>query len=329
MKALITGATGFIGKALAQALAATGWEVTLLARAQSQGNLPDGPFRLIEADLAAPTSLVAALSGLDVDVVVHAAAIRNRWGTPPAAYYNVNVAATQALVQASSGHAGRFVYVSSVGVFGRPGVLNIDESFPVAVSSTWDYHSSKAAGERIVMESAAGLETVVVRPTITYGPGDSDGMVTRMMQMVMRRQFFRIGRGDNHVHLTYIADLLQGLILAMTHSGAPGNTFILAGPEPITMAQLLGLIENQVDVRLPKWYLPARAARLTGALCEMLYRSLPPSWNPPITRDKVDNLCANRGFSWHQAQQTLGYTPQYPYKTGLAHTFEWLKHRGR
>ncbi|MFZ6028834.1 MAG: NAD-dependent epimerase/dehydratase family protein [Chloroflexota bacterium] len=324
MKALLTGATGFIGKALALALAAAGWDVTLLARRQSRDRLPPGPFDVIEADLAEAAALAGAVGGLTVDVVVHAGAIRNRWGTPPEAYRAVNVTATQVLLDALAGRAGRFVYVSSVGVFGRPGVLGIDEGFPLRVASTWDYHSSKAAGERATLACKERIEAVVVRPTITYGPGDEDGMLTRLVQMVARRRFVRIGRGDNHVHLTYIDDLIDGLQLAMTHPQAPGGTFILAGPEPIRMRDLLGLVEAQTGVELPGWYVPARLARLAGAGCESLYRFLPGRWQPPITPDKVDNLCANRSFSSARAVQRIDYRPRWGYAAGMAATYAWI-----
>jgi nucleoside-diphosphate-sugar epimerase len=326
VNALITGATGFIGGALANALLQAGWQVSVLIRPGSRSRLSDpGQFQIVEADLGKPEGLAPALEGLHPDVIVHAAAIRNRWGTPPDAYYTVNVAATQTLLDMFSGQAKRFVYVSSVGVFGRPGVLGIDESFPIQVTSTWDYHSSKVAGEKITLTQAERIEVVVVRPTITYGPGDRDGMLTRLIEMVAQKRFLRIGQGENHVHLTYIQDLVDGLQLTMTHPNAPGNTYILAGPHPIKIKALLALIEEQTHQQLPRWYLPQASARKVGAVCETIFQWLPKSWAPPITRDKVDNLCANRGFSSAKATQELGYQPQWSYETGLQQAFEWFK----
>jgi nucleoside-diphosphate-sugar epimerase len=328
MKALVTGATGFIGGALAHSLLESGWEVCALIRPGSRGRLANPErFQIVEADLGQPERIPAYLSEARADVWVHAAAIRNRWGTRPEAYFTANVAATQALLEAAAGRTQRFVYLSSVGVTGRPGVLGIDETFPIRVSTTWDYHSSKAAGEKITREYGNQLETVVVRPTITYGPGDADGMVTRLMQMIQQKRFLRIGRGENHVHLTFIDDLVQGIHLAMTHPKAPGNTYILAGPEPIQMRALLAYIEELTNQRLPQWHLPHVPIRWFGALCEVACGLLSKRWAPPITRDKVDNLCVNRGFSSRKAIQELGYQPQYSYQTGLQHTFEWLQNR--
>jgi nucleoside-diphosphate-sugar epimerase len=326
VKALVTGATGFIGGALANWLLGSGWEVCVLIRPGSQERLANPErFQIVEADLSQPSKISAGASELRADVWVHAAAIRNRWGTPPEAYYAANVAATQALLAAAIGQTKRFVYLSSVGVTGRPGVLGIDEEFPIRVADTWDYHSSKAAGEKVTREYGNQLETVIVRPTITYGPGDTDGMVTRLMQMVKQKRFLRIGRGDNYVHLTYIDDLLQGIHLAMTHVQAPGNTYIFAGPEPIQMKALLAQIETLTGQQLPNWHLPQTLTRVLGMICEAAFSVLPPHWAPPITRDKVDNLCVNRGFSSHKAIQELGFHPQYSYPTGLQQTYAWLR----
>ena len=130
MKALVTGATGFIGGALAAGLAEQGWEVRVLVRPASRNKLaqPDR-YHVIEADLDADAGLLReAVAGCDV--VFHAAAIRNRWGTSADEYRRANVEGTRRLLDAAIGQARRFVYVSSVGVLGYPGVQGIDESFP-------------------------------------------------------------------------------------------------------------------------------------------------------------------------------------------------------
>ena len=130
-------------------------------------------------------------------MVFHAAAIRNRWATSAAEYRRANVEGTRRLLDASVGQARRFVYVSSVGVLGWPGVQGIDESFPTDVhSAKVGYHSTKAEAEQVVRARGGEIEAVVARPTITYGPDDADGMVTRLIDMIARGRFLRVGRGD-------------------------------------------------------------------------------------------------------------------------------------
>jgi nucleoside-diphosphate-sugar epimerase len=330
MKAFITGATGFIGGILAEALVSAGWSVRVLVRPGSFTRLahPEN-YEGVEGDLSDIESLRPILIRPD-EVVVHAGGIRNRWGTPPNSYYTVNVEATRRLLYNSLGKAKRFVYVSSVGVFGHPGVLDIGENFPTRKTrGEWDYHSTKLEGENVVLGRKSEVEAVIVRPTITYGPGDTDGMVTRLIEMVAHRRFTRIGSAQNHIHLTFITDIIRGLVLAMTHPNAPGGTFVLAGPEPIVMNDLLGLVTARLGASLPPFGIPEGIARFAGWNCENIYRLLPRTFTPPITRDKVDNLCLNRGFSTAKATHELGYTPRIPYVIGVDRTVEWMISTGR
>jgi nucleoside-diphosphate-sugar epimerase len=149
-------------------------------------------------------------------------------------------------------------------------------------------------------------------------------MVTRLIQMVSNHHFLQIGNGENYVHLTYIDDLISGLRLAMSHPKAAGETFIFAGPSPVQIKVLLKIIEDLTQISLPKWYIPTDFAHTCGGVCETIFRMLPPSWEPPITREKVDNLCANRGFSWEKAAQKLGYRPHWGCEQGIKATLAWL-----
>ncbi|MBV9125405.1 MAG: NAD-dependent epimerase/dehydratase family protein [Planctomycetes bacterium] len=336
MKALVTGATGFIGGALAAGLVEAGWSVNVLVRASSRQRLANAQrFHLVEADLGEETAdLRPALEGCDV--VFDAAAIRDRWGTSREGYRRTNAEGTRRLLQAACGRARRFVYVSSVGVLGFPGVQGIDESFPVATHSTKvDYHSTKAEAEQVVLAHGERLETLVVRPTITYGPGDADGMLTRLIDLIARGRFVRVGHGGNHFHLTYIDDLVRGLILAGTHESAPGKTFILAGPASIAVREMIGLIDRALGLPPHRFYLPETPARALAWGVECLYRAgsalgVPSlKGSPPITRDKIDILCRHRGFSSARAAGVLGYSPRVSYPEGLARTLAWMTETGR
>jgi len=328
MKALVTGATGFIGGALAAALADQGAEVRVLARPASRSKIvnPDR-YTIIEGDLDADAGLLRdAADGCDV--VFHAAAIRNRWGTPPDEYRRANVEGTRRLLDAAVGRARRFVYVSSVGVLGWPGVRGIDESFPVHKNSAKaDYHGTKAEAECLVRERGGEIEAVVSRPTITYGPNDADGMVTRLAAMIAGGRFVRVGRGLNHVHLTYIDDMVHGLILTGTHATAAGQTFILAGPESIAVRDLVARIEQALGLPPRDVYVPEAVARPLAWGVECLYRlasAVTKTGCPPVTRDKIDTLCVHRGFSSAKAANLLGYAPRVGYAEGLERTLAWM-----
>jgi nucleoside-diphosphate-sugar epimerase len=221
--------------------------------------------------------------------------------------------------------------VSSVGVHGWPGVDGIDESFPVAVRpGRRDYHGTKAAAEELVRSWPGGPEAVIVRPTITYGPGDRDGMLTRLIGLVASGRFVRIGRGTNHFHLTHIDDLVRGLLLAGTHPAAPGETFILAGPRSIAVREMVVLIERSLDLPPRRISLPEPLARPAAWAIEAAWRAatavgLPlPRQGPPVTPTKINVLCAHRGFSSAKAARLLGYAPQVDYPKGLDRTLAWM-----
>lgn len=347
MKALVSGATGFIGGALAAALCAEGWEVNLLVRPASRERLraknwpvlsPDS-YNLFLADLSSDTfensaTIQEAVQGCDL--VFHAAAIRDRWGTSPDVYRRTNVNGTRHILEASLGRVKRFVHVSSVGVLGFPRVLDIDETFPIRTEiGKVGYHTTKAEAEQVVSACSENIETVIVRPTITYGPGDADGMLTRLIEMISRGRYVQVGRGENHFHLTYIDDLVNGLILAGTHPAAAGETMILAGPQSISVRELISQIEGRLGRRPGRVYLPEGFARWTARGIEAAYRlgaslSIPVlNRVPPVTQDKINTLCVHRGFSSARAARLIGFEPKVGYTEGLEKTMAWMVQEGR
>jgi nucleoside-diphosphate-sugar epimerase len=336
MRALVTGAAGFIGRALCARLLESGWQVTAVVHRPDgpppASPLPD-PILPLDLSRADPAALQRAIDSCDV--VYHAAAIRNRWNTPSERYEAVNISATQALLNVCAGRVGRFVYLSSVGVVGFPGRLGIDEQTPsLPRLRNWDYHTSKAEAERRTLAAANRLEVVVARPTITYGPGDRDGMVTKMFERISAGRFLRVGAGQNFIHLTYIDDLIDGLLLAGTRPEAAGQVFIFSGPEPVQMGTLINHVAARVDRPVPDFYIPAAPARWLGSCLEWTYRAaaalgLDRLDQPPITAGTVDVVSANRSFSSAKAAALLGYRPKVGLADGLENTLCWLTAAGR
>lgn len=335
MRAIVTGAAGFIGGSLAAALSSAGWKVSVIVRPSGRAGLPHPErYCILEADLSQDASHLGRQLG-EVDVVFHAAAIRDRWGTKLSNYRQVNIGGTRRLLEAVIGRARRFVHISSVGVLGSPGVLGIDESFPLGpYKGKVGYHASKAAAEGAVMERAGEIETVVVRPTITYGPGDRDGMLTRLAAMMAGGRFLRVGDGRNHFHLTYIDDLVRGLLLAGTHASAAGEVFILAGPESIAARDLIAMLERKLGKKPRRFYVPEGPARSAAFALETMYKAgsvmniAALKSAPIITRDKIDTLCQHRSFSWAKAYRLMGYKPMVEYEQGLDLTLNWMVSAG-
>ena len=324
MRILVTGATGFIGGHLACHLAAQGHHVRALVRRDVPELVARG-VELILGDIANADALRPTLRG--VDAVFHLAAVRDVWGTPETVYRQVNVAGTRDLLEAAQ-EAGvqRFVYCSSVGVARYPGNLAADETLPYSLpTSQVLYHRTKAEAEQIALDARA----IVVRPVITYGPGDENGFLTRLIALLAQGRFPRIGNGRNHVDLVYVDDLIGGMVAAL-EKGAPGRVYILSGTAPIQVRALLDEICTLLGRKPPRLYIPTPIALLAGWGMEMLWRGvLEPmgqkSHAPFITRDKVATLTVDRGFSHQRAGLELGYQPQVAYSEGLRRTLDWIR----
>ena len=330
MRALITGGSGFIGRAAAVGCLNAGWDVSLILR---QGSAPPcaalNSANCIYVDLGTESADQLRAAIPPCDVVIHAAAIRNRWGTTPEAYRQVNVNATQNLLQSVDGYAQRFVYISSVGVYGYPGVCGITESQPtIPVRGPLDYHTSKVAAEQKVLESRVSMEKIILRPTITYGPGDEYGMVTRMINMIRTGRLPIIGRGNNFLHLTFISDIVDAIIAACTCGNITNQVYNVSGPEPVRFMDLARGIAETMNIPLTQFSIPTTVALWAGSLFERVYhvpalKSILPT-TPIITRQMVQTVSSNRSFSFEKAQAQLGYAPKVNLPQGLALTLEWM-----
>ncbi len=327
MRVLITGASGFIGGHLVQRLAETGCAVRALVRAPTPALAALG-VEQVSGDLTRPASLVAPLR--DVQTIFHLAALRDRWGTPAQAYRTVNVEGTQHLLAAAA-QAGveRFVHCSSVGVARWPGRIDADETLPYTTpTSQVDYHQTKIEAEQAVLAAARNgmLPALVVRPVITYGPGDRTGMVTRLITLIAQGRFVTIGDGRNHVDLAYVDDVVAGMYLA-AERGTVGRVYILSAPRPETMNEVLKLACAAVGKPGPKrTHVPLGLARFAAWGAEQLGLAL--RRQPPLTRDALATLTIDRGFSHARAQHELGYVPQVLLADGLRSTAEWLQRNG-
>ncbi|MFZ5915368.1 MAG: NAD-dependent epimerase/dehydratase family protein [Chloroflexota bacterium] len=333
MKVLVTGASGFIGQHLVRALSAQGHQVRYLLRPAASAPVNfNGRTQRVWGDMSDADSLHRAVEG--VDQVYHLAAIRDRWGLSFKEYNTVNVQGTRHLLEAAARQGARFIYCSSVGVLGYPGVLNIDESFDYRTrDGKFKYHHTKALSEQLTLAYArtGRLEATVVRPVITYGPGDTYGMVTKLLTLLASGRFLPIGSGRNHVHLAYITDTVRGLILASESAQANGQVYILPGTRPITMQALIDLASSVVDQATPGWHVPLAVAKTAAWLFESafaLQRQLGLNLlgeEPFLTRDKIDTLTVNRGFDGTRAATDLGYYPTIDYAEGLAQTVAWAR----
>ena len=318
MKALVTGASGMIGAAIVDALLARGHSVRALVRASAKVDplLLKG-VDLVVGDLGDAESLRQAVQG--VDAVFHAAAALGFQATA-AVMDDVNVGGTERLLAASrAAGVGRFVYISSVAVYG-PHEPPIDEATPQQPSDP--YGRSKQAAEAAVMRAyAQGLPTVILRPCIVYGAGDRYFLPT-VLQLTRLPIVPLPDGGDTLIELVYVTDLAEAALQAATRAQAVGQAYNITDGRPTTLrdiietyALLTGHGPRIVSLDLD------RLVRLSGALREALL-PLAPRVAYLLDTDRLANLRHDIHYDIAKAERELGYAPQIGLYEGLRRALE-------
>lgn len=322
---LLTGITGFMAGHLAERLLAEGAAVRGTARrpqafAVSESSKVLRGIAVVHADLLDAEALRAAAQGCRA--VVHIAAWTGGAELSEAAGLSVNVEGTRnVLAAAQAAGVERFIYLSSVAVYGLNRAPLIDETAatpPVGQA----YPDSKIAAEKLVRES--GLPYVIIRPASTYGPRGSAWTVGPIEQIKAGRLVL-LGADRGLVTPGYIDNVVDGLLLALTHPAALGETFNLCDDRAVTYrefylayARMLGLGRLPA---VPGWFAQlARSAPATVAR-RILGRPAVGPWSLHFRRNPSQ-------FSVEKARRLLGYAPRVDFGEGMRRTEAWLKEEG-
>lgn len=325
MTVLVTGATGFVGAAIARSLLKRGTNVRVLTRAASDPRNLDGlAVARVVADLADPASLDRAVQGCEA--LFHAAADYRLWVPDPATMYRINVDGTRALLEAA-GRAGvkRIVYTSSVATLGtRSDGRPADETTPsVLADMIGPYKRSKFLAEEVVRGMAtSGVPVVIVNPSTPIGPGDVKPTPTGsfIVDALAGRMPAYVDTGLNVVH---VDDVAEGHLLAFER-GTIGRRYVLGGTD-MTLQQILmecarisGRTSKPIrlphGVVLPVAYVAEGWARVSGRA-------------PRVTVDGVRLSRKHMYFSSARAQQELGYAARGP-DLALRDAASWFRTHG-
>jgi len=326
MKALVTGATGFVGAAVARALLAQDVELRLLTRAQSdRANIDDLPVETVIGDLRDEASLRKAVAGCDA--VFHVAADYRLWTPKPQEMYDANVDGSRNLVRAAA-DAGveRIIYTSSVAALGVPkdGGLG-DEDTPVTLDDMiGHYKRSKFLAEAAVMELAdEGAPVIVVNPSAPVGPRDIKPTPTG--RMVIEAATGRIPAYlDTGLNVVHVEDVAVGHLLAH-RVGKFGERYILGGRN-MTLAEILTEIAALAGRKAPTIKLP-HGLVLPVAMVVEGWARLIGGGEPFVTIDAVRMAKKRMFYSTVKAERELGYAPRPP-EEGLRDALEWFRARG-
>ena len=325
MRALVTGATGFVGSAVARALVAAGWQVRALVRAGSDHrNLQQLPVDMVAGDLADDASLDRALA--DCQALFHLAADYRLGAPEPQQLYRTNVDGTRNILSAARRAAvSRVVYTSSVATIGLPadGSPGTEETPAALADMIGHYKRSKYLAEQLVRSATqTGTAVVIVNPSTPIGPGDVKPTPTG--QMVLDAASGRMpAYVDTGLNIVHVDDVAAGHLLAF-HRGRAGERYILGG-EDMMLREILAAIALLVGRKAPRIRLP-HAAVLPVAYASEAYARIT-GRTPRITLEGLRMARKRMFFSSEKAVRELGYQWRTPSKA-FEDAVLWFRQQG-
>ncbi len=326
MKAFVTGATGFVGSHVAQALAEQGADLRLLVRSTSKtNNISALAAEIVTGDLSQPELLKKAMAGCEF--VFHVAADYRLWVRDPEEMYRANVEGTRAVIQAAQeGGVRRMVYCSSVATMGftQTGQI-VDESTPVSLADMiGHYKRSKFMAEQIALDAGRkGANVVVVNPTTPIGERDIKPTPTgRIVVDFLNRKF--PAYVDTGLNLADVKEVARGHLLAM-EKAVPGERYILGG-QNLTLKQILDKLAALTGLPSPTAKVPHGVAMGFAVLDEFFVGRVLGK-EPRATVEAVRMGRKKMFATSAKAERELGYKV-IPVEDALERAIHWFQAHG-
>ncbi len=316
-KVFITGANGFIGRALATRCRELGAEVSGL---DFQANEEWG---VVAGDLTQPQQWKQALEG--VDIVIHAAAIVSNTASMDLAW-GINVEATAALLQhCVEAGVTRFLQLSSVAAYGFSATQEIAETQPLRPMGN-TYVDTKIASEHAVLacHASGAMDCTIVRPGDVYGPG-SRPWVILPLEMIKSGKFMLPAYGNGLFSPVYVDDIVNGILLAATRPEGDGQIFNISGGITPTCAEFFGYHARMTGAK-PLKSMGTRPARLLAEAARIVITTF--GGTTELGGGTIDMLSRKAGYSIAKAERLLGYRPQVDLEEGMRRTQEWANEAG-
>ena len=325
MKILVTGGTGFTGKALVLRLLKDGHRVVAMDYKEGlkTEELRKAGAEVIIGSVTDKNIVNRAMKG--VEIVQHLAAAFREMNVPNQFYWDVNVGGTKNVLEAAlNERVKKLIYCSTCGVHG-----NIDnppggEDAPIQPADY--YQKTKYEAEPIVLDYfKKGLKTVIIRPAAIYGPGDPERFFM-IFKRVAKGSFPMFGNGKTLYHPLYIDNLVDALVLAQEPGKGDGQAYLIADEEFFGIEEIVKRVAKAlgVDVRIPHY--PVLPVVIAGHICEKICK--PFRITPPIFPRRVDWYRQNRAFKIDKAKRDLGYKPHVGIDEGLKATADWYRKEG-
>lgn len=333
-RVVITGATGFLGGALARHLAANRpWDqVVGLGRDSERGRaLQAQGIEFLAIDLTDAAAVHRALRG--ADTVVHAAALSSPWGRR-ADFVAANIDATEHVATACvARQVRRLVHISTPGIYhdGKPH-LGIVEDHRLPERAVNDYAATKRVAEERLFERCAtgGVSALALRPRAIFGPGDT-AILPRLADALRSGRLRRIGREDCQVDLTYVDNVVDAIALAMDASWRlSGRVYNISNGEPVAIWRVIDRLADALDLPRPRKRMPKPLALGLAGAVEAFYRHFLPDREPPLLRYGIELLSVDMTLDIGRARRELGYRPRVGMDEALERTLgELARQQGR
>lgn len=315
----ITGANGFIGRALLRRYRALGCDV------RGMDMTADPENGVVAGDLMKPETWAEHARGCELFINTAAVvSLAADWQL----YRDVSVQGVRhALDVAIAGGARRFVQFSSIAAMGYGYPDGADERSPVVIGEDYRYGVAKGASEHVVLAAhAAGeIECTVIRPGDVYGPG-SRAWLSEPLKMARSGQLILPNKGQGVFTPVYIDDLLDGVMLAAGLPEGSGHIFILWGGEPVSCREFFGHHWRWAGRKGYPPSLPLFAAlKVTRAIWALNHRL---KRNNEVTPDAMLMFARRGGFSLDKARTRLGFEPKVSFHEGMRRSEAWLRETG-
>lgn len=319
-KVLVTGSAGYLGRYLVEGLDQAGYRVYGLDCKETPGEIPQLHF--IRGDIRDEKAVARGVE--QVDAVLHAAAALAQFQPDEKVMREINVAGTENLLEASLRHnIKRFIFISSVEVYGLPAEIPCPEDAPL--QPICEYGRNKLEGEKLVFQFyQRGLPVVVFRPPTISGPRQNEPYLIGQFKAVAGgRKVLIPGKGQARLQMVDARDVARAVLLALENPRAVGQTFNLGSRDVPTLRETVNALFRKVGQEPHVLCLPERPLKLAVKLWSLVGK-------PPISPQHLELAFRDSLFDIGRARRVLGWEPTRTDLQSNLETLDWfLEEKGR
>lgn len=308
----VTGASGFVGRALCSFLRERGCHITALLRKQDEGPWDETIIAELGRDDISPALLDGVEAVFHAAGLVHAVPAGKDTG---ARYKRINVQGSASLADAALKAGVRsFIYYSSVKAMGDPGEHCVDEDWHLLPGDPYGMSKREAEARVLRIGQSSGMQVTILRPSLVYGAGVK-GNLHRMMDAVAKRRFPPLPEVGNKRSMVHVDDLAEAAWLAASRSDAGGQVYIVSDGRPYSTHELFEWMCEAFGRDTPSWTLPVWLLRAGAALGDALEQGS--GQRLPLDSVVLNSLLGSACYRSDKIQHDLGWRPNKHFREAL------------